>query len=136
MICTRFSAQPRIPPTQSEIHDDVAVWYRVVAETQRPLALYESGFAPRWYVPRDDVDASALELVEGQTFCPYKGVATYYTVAWPEVGRVNNLVSFGPDKVDVYLDDHQLHLEPGQNVVPHGVDRGLDPDEIVHKTPA
>jgi uncharacterized protein (DUF427 family) len=25
---------------------------RVIAETKRPLVLYESGFAPRWYVPR------------------------------------------------------------------------------------
>ena len=110
--------------------------------------MYESGFAPRWYVPRDAIDASALEPVEGQTFCPYKGLASYdtigdrkcaawsYTNAWPEVGRVNNLVSFGPDKIDVYIDGIQLHLEPGQTVVAHGVDRGLDPDEILHKTPA
>jgi uncharacterized protein (DUF427 family) len=116
---------------------------RVVADTRRPLALYESGFAPRWYVPRDDIDESALEPVAGQTFCPYKGLASYYDIgdrrraawcytnAWPEVGRVSNLVSFEPDKVDVYLDDKQLHLEPGQTVVSHGVDRGLDPDEIL-----
>ena len=49
---------------------------------------------------------------------------------------MNNLVSFGPDKIDVYIDGIQLHLEPGQTVVAHGVDRGLDPDEILHKTPA
>jgi uncharacterized protein (DUF427 family) len=116
---------------------------RVVAETRRPLALYESGFAPRWYVPRDDIDESALEPVAGQTFCPYKGLASCYDVgdrkraawcyikAWPEVGRVSNLVSFEPDKIDVYLDGKQLHLEPGQTVVSHGIDRGLDPDEIL-----
>ena len=28
---------------------------RVVADTTSPLVLYESGFAPRWYVPRADV---------------------------------------------------------------------------------
>jgi uncharacterized protein (DUF427 family) len=121
---------------------------RVIADTFRPLALYESGFAPRWYVPRDDVDESALDLVDGQTFCPYKGLATYYTIgthnraawsyidAWPDVARVSNLLSFEPDKIDVYLDDQQLHLEPGQNVVPHGVDRGLDADEILQKSTA
>src|SRR5580693_9338701 len=102
-----------------------------VADTRRPLALYESGFAPRWYVPRDDVVESALEAVEGQTFCPYKGLASYYTIgdrkraawsyvtAWPEVGRVSNLVSFEPDKIDVFLDGEQLHLEPGQTVISH-----------------
>ena len=51
-------------------------------------------------------------------------------------GAGEHLVSFEPDKIDVYLDGKQLHLEPGQTVVPHGVDRGLDPDEILQKTPA
>lgn len=116
---------------------------RVVADTQHPLALYESGFAPRWYVPREDIDESALKPVDGQTFCPYKGIASYYDIgsrkraawcyadAWTEVNRVTNLVSFEPDKIDVYLDDRQLHLEPGQTVIPHGVDRGLDTDEVL-----
>ncbi|MCV7350157.1 DUF427 domain-containing protein [Mycobacterium parmense] len=116
---------------------------RVIAETRQPLALYESGFAPRWYVPRADIDQAALKLVDGQTFCPYKGICSYYDVggrrraawsyvgAWTEVGRVRNLVSFEPDKIDVHLDGQQLRLEPGQTVVPHGVDRGLDTDEVV-----
>jgi uncharacterized protein (DUF427 family) len=118
---------------------------RVVADTRRPLALYESGFAPRWYVRREDIDESALESVAGQTFCPYKGLASYYDIgnhsraawcytnAWPEVGRVSNLVSFEPDKIDVFLDGKQLHLEPGQTVISHGIDRGLDPDEILRR---
>ena len=42
-----------------------------------------------------------------------------------------NLVSFEPHKIDVYLDGTKLRLEPGQNVIPHGIDRGLDPDEIL-----
>ncbi|OBI89349.1 DUF427 domain-containing protein [Mycobacterium sp. 1245805.9] len=120
---------------------------QVIADTQHPLALYESGFAPRWYVPRGDIDEGTLKLVDLQTFCPYKGICSYYDIggrkraawsyvdAWPEVGRVTNLVSFEPDKIDVYLDGKQLHLEPGQTVIPHGVDRGLDTDEVLRKTP-
>jgi uncharacterized protein (DUF427 family) len=120
---------------------------RMIADTKHPLALYESGFAPRWYVPREDIDENALTLVDTQTFCPYKGICSYYDIAghkraawsyinaWPEVGRVTNLVSFEPDKIDVYLDGKQLHLEPGQTVIPHGVDRGLDTDEVLGKTP-
>ncbi|MDT5019185.1 MAG: hypothetical protein QOD39_5345 [Mycobacterium sp.] len=116
---------------------------RVIADTHRPVALYEPGFATRWYVPRDDIDENALEPVDGQTFCPYKGLADYYTIgahnraawsymnAWPEAGRVSNLVSFEPDKVDVWLDDRRLQLETGQTVVAHGIDRGLDPEEIL-----
>lgn len=118
---------------------------RVIAETHRPFVLYESGFAPRWYVPREDVDETALTPVEGQTFCPYKGLASYYDVgersraawsyleAWPEVSRVRGLVSFEPDKIDVHLDGARLELAPGQTVIPHGVDRGLDPEEILSR---
>jgi uncharacterized protein (DUF427 family) len=120
---------------------------RVIADSKHPLALYESGFATRWYVAREDIDKAALTPVEGQTFCPYKGICSYYDVgdhkraawsyidAWTEVGRVSNRVSFEPDKIDVYLDGKQLHLEPGQTVVPHGVDRGLDTDEVLGRTP-
>jgi len=119
---------------------------RVVADTERPLVLYESGFAPRWYVPREDVDDGALRPVDGQTFCPYKGLASYYAVgdrpraawsypnAWTEVERVRNFVSFEPDQVEVYLDGARLHLEPGQTVIAHGVDRGLEADEILTRT--
>jgi uncharacterized protein (DUF427 family) len=54
--------------------------------------------------------------VEHQTFCPYKGLCSYYDIgdarlaawsyreAYPEVGRISGLVSFEPDLVLVQLD--------------------------------
>jgi uncharacterized protein (DUF427 family) len=110
---------------------------RVIADTKQPMVLYESGFAPRWYVRRTDIDESALNLVENQTFCPYKGVCSYYDIgdarlgawsyreAFSEVGRISGLVSFEPDIVPVQLDGVRLRLEPGQTVIPHGPDREL-----------
>ncbi len=110
---------------------------RIIADTKRPIVLYESGFAPRWYVLRADIDESALTFVEHQTFCPYKGLCSYYDIgearlaawsyreAYPEVGRISGLVSFEPDIVSVQLDGTQLRLEPGQTVIPHGPDREL-----------
>jgi len=115
---------------------------RVIADSRRPLVLYESGFAPRWYVPREDIDLTALTEVPGQTFCPYKGLAGYFDIgtragaawsypdAWPEAARIAGLVSFEPDRIDVFLDGIRLRLEPGQTVVPHGLDRGLDVHEL------
>jgi uncharacterized protein (DUF427 family) len=133
----------RIDIRQTSRHLVVRDGDRVIAETTRPLALYESGFAARWYVPREDVDEGALALTDDRTFCPYKSLASYYdigerkgaawsyTEAWPEVARIGNHVSFEPDKIDVYLDGRKLALEPGQTVIPHGIDRGLDPDEVL-----
>jgi uncharacterized protein (DUF427 family) len=113
----------------------------VVARTERPIVLYESGFAPRWYVPRADIDESRLRPAEGRTFCPYKGLADYYDIdgakraawsyrrAYAEVRRIEDLVSFEADRVEVRLDGRRLEVEPGQQVTPHGIDRGLDVDE-------
>jgi uncharacterized protein (DUF427 family) len=132
----------RIDIRQASRHLVVRDGERVVADTTRPLALYESGFAPRWYVPRDDIDTAVLSPGEGQTFCPYKGLCSYYDIggarraawsyedAWPAAGRVSGLVSFEPDLIDVRLDGTRLRLEPGQAVIPHGIDRDLSLGEV------
>jgi uncharacterized protein (DUF427 family) len=115
---------------------------QVVADTRAPLVLYESGFAPRWYVPRSDVVVEALEPVDGQTFCPYKGLASYYNIgdvqnaAWSyrapfeEAARIAESVSFYPEKVTITIDGEKLEPVPGQTVLPHGPDRNLSVDEI------
>ena len=76
-------------------------------------------------VPRADVNEPGLTAVEFQTFCPYKGVCSYYDAgearraawsylnAWPEAGAVAGFVPFEPDLVEVTLDGSRLHMEPG-----------------------
>jgi uncharacterized protein (DUF427 family) len=115
---------------------------QVVADTHAPLVLYESGFAPRWYVPRTDIAADAVHAIEGQTFCPYKGLASYYDIgdarsaAWSyrapfeDVARIADLVSFYPEKLTITIDGENLEPARGQNVLPHGPDRNLSVDEI------
>jgi uncharacterized protein (DUF427 family) len=115
---------------------------RTVADTHAPLVLYESGFAPRWYVSRSEIVPEALEAVEGQTFCPYKGVASYYdvgdarTAAWSyrapfdEVSRIADMISFYPEKLTITLDGERLEPAAGQTVISHGPDRNLSVDEV------
>ena len=131
----------RIDIRRTSRHLVVRAGDRVIADTTGPLVLYESGFAPRWYAPRADVVSEALTPVELQTFCPYKGIASYYDIggsrhaAWSYrapldgMAAIGDLVSFEPDKVAVTLDDERLELEPGQNVMSHGIDRNLSIDE-------
>jgi uncharacterized protein (DUF427 family) len=132
----------RIDIRRSSRHLVVRQHDRVIADTHAPLVLYESGFAPRWYVPRADVVADALRPVDGQTFCPYKGLGSYYDIgdarnaAWSyrapfeEVARIADLVSFYPEKVTITIDGEKLEPAPGQTVAAHGPDRNLSVDEV------
>ena len=150
-------AYHRIDIRQTSRHLIVRARAQEIAESRRPLVLYESGFAPRWYVPREDINEGALEPVDVQTFCPYKGLCSYYDIgdarraAWSyrdpygEVDRISDLISFEPDKVTVVIDGILQHLAPGQHVISHGPDRNLDLDEVTgsarsgvpgHLTPA
>ncbi|MET7826953.1 DUF427 domain-containing protein [Streptomyces sp. NPDC005386] len=134
-------AYHRIDLRRTSRHLEVRDGNRTVADSSRPTVLYESGFAPRWYVPRHDIDLTALVPASMRTFCPYKGVAHYYDIgdaakaawsypdAYPEVAMVSGMVSFEPNQVAVFLDGERLAHEPGQVVVPHGIDRGLDVEE-------
>jgi uncharacterized protein (DUF427 family) len=88
----------------------------VIADTNRPLVLYQSGFAPRWYVARVDVDESAPAPWNARPSVRTKGCApittsathVWYREAYPEVGRISSLVSFEPDIFWVQLDGTRL----------------------------
>jgi uncharacterized protein (DUF427 family) len=136
-------AYHRIDIRQTTRHLTVHAGDQLVAETRGARVLYESGFAPRWYVPESDVDAAALEPVSRQTFCPYKGLCSYYDIGaahragwsyrepYREVDRIAEFFSFEPDTVIVAIDGERLASVAGQHVVAHGPDRGLTPDEAV-----
>jgi uncharacterized protein (DUF427 family) len=51
----------------------------LIAETQRPLLVFETNVPVRVYVPREDVVAE-LRPSELRTACPYKGEAAYFSV--------------------------------------------------------
>ena len=135
-------AYHRIDIRQSARHLAVSSHGSLLAETDRAIVLYESGFAPRWYVPRVDIADALLTPIERTTFCPYKGICSYYDVegvhqaAWAylqpsrEVERIDGYVSFEPDKLEVTIDGQRLEPAPGQHVVAHGPDRNLTTDEV------
>jgi uncharacterized protein (DUF427 family) len=54
---------------------------RVIADTRRALALKEASYPVVHYIPREDVDMSALSRTDHATHCPYKGDAAYYSIA-------------------------------------------------------
>ncbi|MFL5458866.1 MAG: DUF427 domain-containing protein [Myxococcales bacterium] len=90
----------------------------VIADTTRAIAL-EEGKGPKtvapvvYYIPRADVKMERLVRSSQQTYCPFKGQASYYSfkdgpqdavwsyeTPYDEMSPLKELVSFYPDKVD------------------------------------
>lgn len=52
----------------------------VLADSTAPLVLSETGLANRFYLPAEDVRTDLLEQSPTTSTCPYKGVATYWSL--------------------------------------------------------
>jgi uncharacterized protein (DUF427 family) len=116
---------PRDPYTRVDIlassrHVRVEVDGVTVAESRQPRILFETGLPPRYYIPLTDVRVDLLRPSETVTHCPYKGMASYWSVdaghgvrpdlVWmyrtplPESQKIAGLACFYDEKVDVFLD--------------------------------
>jgi uncharacterized protein (DUF427 family) len=82
---------PKIPGPDHPITIDparhriiVRVGDLVVADTTAALTLREAGYRPVHYIPINDVDKTLLRSSPTSTYCPYKGDASYYSIAGPD----------------------------------------------------
>ena len=71
-----------ISPTGSRV--TVRVGGVTVADTDRALSLAEANYPVVQYIPLEDVDTSLLDRTTTQSYCPYKGDASYYSVKTPD----------------------------------------------------
>jgi uncharacterized protein (DUF427 family) len=113
----------RVDVLESSRHVRVSVHGELIAETRRPLALFENGLPARWYFRPDDVRSEFLIPSDTQTGCAYKGFASYYSVRaggeeeqdliWcygdprPEVERIAGYLAFFNERVDLEVDGEQ-----------------------------
>ena len=93
----------------------ISIGGEVVAESERAVVLFETGLPPRWYLPREDLNA-ALEPTDHRTVCAYKGQAEHFSVAgeeaiaWSyadperEVEPIRDRVAFYDERVDLEVD--------------------------------
>ena len=110
----------RVDALESSRHVKVSVNGEVVAETERPVVLFETGLPPRYYIPPEDVREDVLVPSDHQTQCPYKGTASYHSVEagggtvedvvwhYPEpiaaAEKIRDTFSFFNEKVDLEVD--------------------------------
>ncbi|HEY4113231.1 MAG TPA: DUF427 domain-containing protein [Rhizomicrobium sp.] len=97
-------------------HIVVKVGGKIVADTGNALTLHEASHAPVLYIPRGDVDMTALTRSEHTSYCPYKGDASYYSISaggdrsrnavwtyetpFKAMAQIKNYIAFYPDRVD------------------------------------
>jgi uncharacterized protein (DUF427 family) len=109
----------RVDVVPSTRHVRVEVDGELLAESRRPLLLFETTLPTRYYLPPEDV---RVDLVPSETssVCPYKGVASWWSarvghqlredIAWsypspiPENPRIAGLICFRNERVDLIVD--------------------------------
>jgi len=117
----RVDVRQSARPVRIEVDGDV------VAETTSARLLFETQLPVRFYLPREDVRLE-LHPSSRQTYCPYKGGASYWSVdaggrrredlAWsyeqplPDAVAITGLVAFWDERVDVFVDGER-RARPG-----------------------
>jgi uncharacterized protein (DUF427 family) len=103
-----------IEPSASRVR--VIVGGKTVADTRAALTLRESDHPAVQYVPREDVDMLLLERTDHESYCPYKGEASYFSIPsggersanavwtyekpYDAVAPIKEYLAFYPDRVD------------------------------------
>jgi uncharacterized protein (DUF427 family) len=87
----------------------------VVAESSRPVLVFETSLPTRYYLPREDILVE-LTPTDRRTACAYKGQASYFSVAgytdlaWTYAEPLDGatplagLIAFLDDKLEVFID--------------------------------
>jgi uncharacterized protein (DUF427 family) len=110
----------RVDTLRSTRHVRIERDGHVLAGSDAPILLYETGLPTRYYLPEGDVDQAVLEPSDLETGCPYKGFASYrdvvldgrrhpslfwqYRDPFREVSEVKGYLSPYTERVDVLVD--------------------------------
>jgi uncharacterized protein (DUF427 family) len=89
----------------------------VIADTRQAIRLKEGAYPAVYYIPRNDVKMERLARSSHQTYCPFKGQASYYSLKdgaqnavwtyerpYDEVSVIKEQLAFYPDKVEIVVE--------------------------------
>jgi uncharacterized protein (DUF427 family) len=79
-----------VRPTGSRV--TVRVGGVTIADSDGALSLAESSYPVVQYVPIADVDQAVLRPSDNESYCPYKGEASYYSVQLPDGRTETDLI--------------------------------------------
>lgn len=112
----------RVDPIPSSRHVEVYVDGIRIADTHRPVLLFETRLPIRYYIPADDIDFTHLRETDLSTTCPYKGNARYWSVDTGERVRENIVWSYpDPVRAATPIKDHLAVYNEVVDIVVDGV---------------
>ena len=97
----------------------------LIADTRAAIRVLETGSAPTFYLPPEDVQTQRLRTSARRTFCEWKGTATEFDLpdvpgaAWaylepfPECAAIAGFIAFYPAKVSCFVDDERAQPQAG-----------------------
>lgn len=110
----------RITTQPAGMRVQVRVNGEVIADTREAIALKEADYPVVYYVPRKDVKMDRLARTSHTTYCPFKGHASYYSLAsgpenavwsyeqpYDEMLVIKERLAFYPNKVDSIVATHE-----------------------------
>jgi uncharacterized protein (DUF427 family) len=105
--------QHRVQTKPAGVRVQVTFNGEVIADTREAIRLDEADYPAVYYVPRKDVRMERLSRTNHQTYCPFKGKASYYSFVngpenavwtyeepYDEVLAIKGHLAFYPKKVD------------------------------------
>jgi len=112
----RQHPEHRITTQPAGLRVQVTVKGEVIADTRDAIAMKEGDYPVVYYVPRKDVKMDRLVRTSHTTYCPFKGHASYYSLAsgpenavwsyeqpYDEVSVIRERLAFYPSKVDAIV---------------------------------
>lgn len=80
---------------------------RIVADTKNALTLEEARYPAIQYIPREDVDMGVLTRSAHETYCPFKGDCSYFSLSDDGERGTNAVWSYeNPFEAVMAIKDH------------------------------
>ena len=117
------------PPIMQEDKRTITIFSSqgLIAKSNACIRVLETAGAPTFYVPPQDVQEQLLVDVAGQSFCEWKGIATYcaltkapsHPCGWQyrepnkAFATLQFYYGFYPSILECYVDDELVQAQPG-----------------------
>ncbi len=119
------------PPITEKISKQILVNYqgKTIADSRDSLVVLETASPPTYYIPKCDIDMSALVKIPGKSsICEWKGNAIYFAlksminrpVAWSypipflEFSALKDHVAFYPQHLNCYIDREEVEAQASE----------------------